>query len=116
MISEKEVMVLFEKAQKTNSQKDYDNSDISIIEYFIQEIIKILKSFNNKNRKKNIKELRFFYLNFEKSIDSDDPTPENYLESDILDLFLKLYEESNKSEIEQLLKEAEELLKKYKKK
>jgi hypothetical protein len=110
MISEKEVLDLFEKSQESRSQKVKDNFNIKIVEYFIQEFEKILENFKDKTHEKRITDLHNFYFNFEKGLTPEDSEPENYLEPEIMNLFLKVTEYLSKEKAEELLKEAKLLL------
>jgi len=110
MIKKQEILDLFEKSQKTNSKEDQDNFNINVIKYFIQEFKTILENFKDKNHEKRITDLHNFYFNFEKGLTTEDSEPENYLESEIMDLFLKVTEYLSKEEAEDLLNEAKLLL------
>ena len=107
MISKQEVLNLFEKSKQTNKQEDNDLFSISVVKYFIQEFKKVLDNFNDKER---MVDLRSFYLEFEKELTAKNTEPENYLESNIIDLILRVNENFSKEEAEQLMREAKEYL------
>ncbi len=112
MITEREVLELFVKSRQNLKNQTLFN--IKIIEYFIQEFENILKNFKDKNHEKRTEDLRRFYLNFEKELSPEDTEPENFLEPDIINLFLYVTEYLNKKEAENLLKNAKKLLAEYK--
>ncbi|MBI2148398.1 hypothetical protein HYU23_01860 [Candidatus Woesearchaeota archaeon] len=77
MIKKEEVL---EYLKNLNFDNDFY---IKVLEYFIQELGKILK----KPIKKDIENLRLFQFEFEKVLTPEDNSPENYLDKQILDLF-----------------------------
>lgn len=115
MIKEQEVLELFEKYMKTHNKEDEHKFNISVIKYFIQEFKFILENFKDEGHEKRITDLHNFYFNFEKNLSSDDPEPENYLESEIENLFLKVTGYLSRKEAEILIKDAKSLLKEFNK-
>jgi len=110
MIEKQIVLDLFEISHQSSKQEDQDNFDIKIIEYFIQEFKTILVKFKDKNHEERITDLHNFYFNFEKGLTPEDSEPENFLEPEIMGLFLKVTEYLSKEEAEDLLNEANLLL------
>ena len=104
----KELLESYHNLVALHNKKDSLRSQILVIEYFIRELKRII---DTRLKEEEIEELRLSQFDFECATDGH---CESSLDGPVLDLFLSFKSKINRKDIQNLLNEAEKLLKDYK--